>query len=181
MIKDIFTNLMTSLGQGAGGAVAGGVAGLMSAGRGVADAYSGLASSVRGYDTLNNYSGDVKNDMQSSFNQFADRTPEFNQEMMNRAMNPAGSQLGQQLLAQNTQNVNRNLANTMLTGQSNSYDVAALQNRATEQGIGAITGQLSGMAGQASNQFMAQKKYYSGASPSDARNIYGSGTQVIGG
>ncbi len=125
-----------------------------------------LMTTIRGRVDLNDYSGNVRGDMEGTFNQLASGSQEFNEEMMMRATNPADSVLGKSMIRQGETAVNRALATSLVSGQANSYDVGALQQRATEQGTGAITNQLSAIAKDASDRYLQTKQFSGGVSPS---------------
>jgi hypothetical protein len=148
--------------------VVGGITGISGIGQavgGALGAVTGAYNTYQGNRPLNQYATEVDEDYKMSQQGLAQNTKGFTKELSERAINPMNSQLGQSLLAQHQSNVNRNLASSLISGQANSYDIAALQQRATDQGISAITGQLSGLAGQASQQYISAKNLYSGMSP----------------
>ena len=162
------------------GELAGNVVNKAAGGGGILGSIASIGSSIvggvksaqdvyRGSRTLNPYADEVDEDYKMSHQGLAQNTQAFTQELSQRAINPMNSMLGQSLLAQHQSNVNRNLASSLVSGQATSYDVGALQQRATDQGISAITGQLSGLAGQASQQYQSAKNLYAGISPARAQ------------
>ena len=139
-----------------------------------------LSSQMFGQN-LNTYAPQVEQMRASNFQQLANASPTLTSELIARSQDPANSKLGQALIQQGQMAANRALGASLLTGQANSYDVSALQNRATEQGISAITGQLSGLASQSSRDILAQRQALSGASPALGQTLFGSSqTGVIG-